>query len=67
MENENGRQIRMEKAKVIESVKKLKENEKRKFDQSIDLIINLKSFDIKRDSVNLFLQLPYKLDRKSVV
>jgi len=52
---------KMEKAKVIEVVKKLREGKKRNFSQSLDLIINLKSFDIKKDSVNLFLSLPHKV------
>jgi len=51
----------MEKAKIIEIVKKLREGKKRNFNQSLDLIINLRSFDIKKDSVNLFLQLPHKV------
>jgi len=52
----------MEKGKVISKLEELrKENKQRKFAQSIDLLINLKSFDIKKDSVNLFLNLPNKV------
>jgi len=51
----------MEKLKVLESIKKLREGKKRNFNQSLDLIINLKNFDVKKESVNLFLQLPHKV------
>lgn len=56
----------MEKEKVLEGIKKLREQEKRKFNQSIDLIINLKNFDVKRESVNLFMELPNKIKDKKV-
>ncbi len=56
----------MNKEKILESLKNLRENKKkRNFDESLDLIINLKDFDIKKNSVNLFLELPHKVkDRK---
>ncbi|MBI2630151.1 hypothetical protein HYW76_03540 [Candidatus Pacearchaeota archaeon] len=51
----------MENKTILEALKKLRANEKRKFPQTVDLIINLKNFDIKRESVNLFLNLPHKI------
>lgn len=51
----------MQNKNVIEAIRKLRENEKRKFVQTVDLIINLRSFDIKKESVNLFLNLPHKI------
>ena len=51
----------MEKTDVLESLKKLRKEEKKKFEQSVDLIINLKNFDIKKDSLNLFVELPHKV------
>ena len=57
----------MEKAKIIEVLKSLRDEEdKRKFNQTVDLIINLKDFDIKRESVNLFVDLPHKIKDKKV-
>jgi len=57
----------MEKTKILEALKKLREEtKKRNFNQSIDLIINLKNFDVKKDSVNLFLELPYKVKDKKI-
>ena len=55
----------MEKKKILEILENLKNQRKeRKFDESVDLIINLKNFDIKKNSVNLFLTLPYKIKNK---
>ncbi|MBU3912851.1 MAG: hypothetical protein KKE50_02040 [Nanoarchaeota archaeon] len=38
----------------------LRKNEKRKFPQTVDLIVNLKNFDIKRESINLIVSVPHK-------
>ena len=43
---------------IEEAIKELK-NQKRNFKQSIDLIINLKNFDPKRQSIDFFIELPY--------
>jgi len=52
----------MEKKQILNILGKLrKESKKRKFAQSVDLIINLKNFDIKKDSVNLMLNLPHRV------
>lgn len=57
----------MEKAKVLSVLENLrKENKKRKFEQTVDLIVNLKNFDIKKESVNLFLNLPHKIKEKKI-
>ena len=47
------------------AIKKLRTTEnKKKFDQTIDLIINLKEFDVRRESFNLFITLPNKIKDK---
>lgn len=51
----------MEKEKVIKALEEIRKEKKRNFNQSVDLIINLKDFDMKKDSVNLFVQLPHKI------
>ena len=57
----------MEKDKVIKQLEELRKQEKkRNFSQSVDLIINLKSFDPKKDSVNLFVTLPHKVRERKV-
>ena len=50
--------------KALEELRK--ENEKRKFIQSIDLIINLQKFDLKKNSINIFVQVPYKIKDKKI-
>ncbi len=42
------------------------EENKRKFDQSIDLIVNLKNIDLKRDQINITLNTPNKIKEKKV-
>ncbi len=49
-----------------EALAELRKLEKRKFDQSIDLIINLKGIDIKRDNVSTVVSLPNKIKDKRV-
>ena len=44
----------------------LRKNEKRKFSQSIDAIINLKGIDLRRDNINIVLIIPHKLKDKKV-
>jgi large subunit ribosomal protein L1 len=54
--------------KALEEIRK-SENEsgnERKFTQSVDLIINLREFDIKRYSINTFVTLPHKIKEKKV-
>jgi len=45
----------------------LRKNEKRKFSQTVDLIINLKNFDIKRENVNLIVSVPHKFRKIKAV
>ena len=48
--------------KVIEELRK----EKRNFLQSVDLIINLKDFDVRKNSLNLFVEVPHIPSEKKV-
>ncbi len=41
-------------------------SEKRDFDQTLDLVINLKSFDTQKESVNTFVILPHAYKKKSI-
>jgi len=57
----------MEKGQVVKALAEIrKEIKPRKFKQSVDLIINLKSFDAKKESVNLFISLPHKVKDKKI-
>jgi len=53
--------------KLQESLKKLRDNTKeRKFNQSVDLVVNLQKFNLKKDNVNLFVSLPHKIKDKKI-
>jgi large subunit ribosomal protein L1 len=46
--------------------KEAEKKDKIKFDQTLDLIINLKDYDIKKNSINTFVMLPHKFKDKRV-
>jgi large subunit ribosomal protein L1 len=59
------------KESFVKALQEIRKNEKekgneRKFVQTVDLIINLKNFDIKRNSVNAFVNLPHSLGKKKI-
>ena len=47
-----------------EVIAKLREGKKRKFDQSLDLVVNLKVFDVRREALNTFVFVPHGMDKK---
>jgi large subunit ribosomal protein L1 len=49
-----------------QALDELKKEEKRNFDQSIDLIINLKGIDVKRDNINVIVNVPHKVKDKNI-
>ena len=51
----------MEIKQVFEELKKEK---KRKFSQTIDLIVNLQNFDVRKEALNTFLNVPNPMERK---
>ncbi len=57
----------MELNKELEkALAELRKNKERKFNQSVDLIINLQKFDVKRNAVNIFIQVPHKFKDKKI-
>jgi len=54
--------------KFLEAVKKLREENKkeRKFDQTVDIIVNLKEFDVRKNSFNVFANVPNKIKDKKI-
>ena len=44
----------------------LRKEESRKFNQTVDLIINLQKLDLKKESVNMFVQIPNKIRDKKI-
>ncbi|MEM3091074.1 MAG: hypothetical protein QXX55_00220 [Candidatus Pacearchaeota archaeon] len=57
----------MELNKQLEkALSELRNSKKRKFNQTVDLIINLKKFDPKKNQINLFLDIPHKIKDKKI-
>jgi len=56
----------LDKKKVLECLKEARKNsKKRKFNQTVDLIINFKELDLKKNSIDSFFALPF--DRKKEI
>jgi len=53
--------------KFLKAIAELRKTEKkRKFDQAVDLIINLKNFDVRREAFNIFIPVPHKIKDKKI-
>ncbi len=51
----------------LNAIEKIKSSDKKiKFDQTVDLIINLKEFDVRRESFNIFIPVPNKIKDKKI-
>ena len=44
----------------------LRKGKERKFDQTVDLIVNLQKFDLKKNQVNTFVSVPHKIKDKKI-
>jgi len=44
----------------------LRATKERKFNQTVDLIVNLQKFDIKKSNVNIFVNVPHKVKDKRI-
>lgn len=53
----------MELNKALEEIRNEK---KRNFEQSIDLIVNLKGIDVKRENISVIVEIPHKIKDKKV-
>ena len=57
----------MELKKELEkALTELRKEEGRKFDQTVDLIINLQKFDAKKNQINIFINVPFKIKEKKI-
>lgn len=52
----------------LKAIQELRKTEKKhNFDQTIDLIVNLKDFDVRREAFSVFITLPHKIKDKKVM
>ncbi|MBS3099382.1 hypothetical protein J4462_04160 [Candidatus Pacearchaeota archaeon] len=52
--------------KLNEALAELRKEKERKFNQTVDLIINLRGVDMKRDQLNVIVKIPHKVKNKRV-
>lgn len=51
---------------IKKALSELRKGKERKFDQTVDLIINLQKFDVKKNQINLFISVPFKIKEKKI-
>ncbi len=56
----------MEKQDILKALAELRKEKKRKFTQTVELIINLKNFDIKKQGVNIVVNVPHKVKDRHI-
>ena len=49
-----------------EALEQLRKEEKRKFSQTVDLIVNLKGLNLKKENINIFATIPFKTKDKKI-
>ena len=54
------------KEQLKKALNELRKDKKRNFNQTIDLIINLKKYDLKKNPLNLFVSVPHKIKEKKI-
>lgn len=54
------------KEQLQQALVELRKNKERKFDQSVDLLINLQKFDVKKNQLNMFISVPHKIKDKKI-
>tara|TARA_Y100000034_G_scaffold128058_1_gene181994 strand:- start:108 stop:779 length:672 start_codon:yes stop_codon:yes gene_type:complete len=68
MEEENKVETNVEENKILsidEALKELRKDEnKRKFIQTVDLVVNLHNIDIRKEGLNTFINLPHPSEKK---
>lgn len=54
------------KEQLSKALEELRKDKERKFDQTVDLIINLQKFDPRKNPVNIFTSVPHKIKDKKI-
>ncbi len=52
--------------RFLKAIEELRKQPKRNFEQTVELIINLQDFDVRKESLNLFVQLPHKSRKNKI-
>lgn len=55
-----------DKMELKEAISELRKQEKRKFNQTIDLLVSLKGIDLRKDNIALIATIPHKFKEKKV-
>jgi len=55
-----------DKMEIQEALKQLRSSKKRNFNQSIDLIINVKGLDLRKENIGAIISIPHKVKDKKV-
>ena len=53
-------------AELKKGLLELRKTKERKFDQTVDLIVNLQKFDVKKSNVNIIVNVPHKVKDKKI-
>ncbi len=56
----------MDKKEILKALAELRKDKKRKFTQTAELIINLRNFDVKRQNINIAVEVPNKIKERKV-
>ncbi|MFC1682434.1 hypothetical protein ACFL0X_02365 [Nanoarchaeota archaeon] len=54
------------KKELVKALTELRKGKERKFNQTVDLIVNLQKFEVKKNPLNLFISVPHKIKEKKV-
>ena len=54
------------KEQLTKALIELRKEKERKFDQTVDLVINLQKFDSKKNAINLVVSVPHKIKEKKI-
>ena len=54
----------MEPVKISQALEELRAEKKRKFVQTVDLVVNLKNFDVRKEALNTFVTVPHPREKK---
>ena len=49
---------------IKKALAELRKEKKRKFVQTVDLVMNLKNFDVRKEALNTFVSVPHPREKK---